>query len=1603
MKKKKIVMSLAALTLVAGSAAALTSCGEEPAKPEPEVVDTLESISVSGATVTFKVGENFSTGNLVVKAKWSVSGEKTLTAAEYTIDSSAVNTAVAGSYNVTVTYQGKKATYAVTVTELQLKDITVNAPNEVVAQNGTFAASPFFNVIATLEDDSTIDVTAGVTISTVDTTTVGVKEATVSFTRGDVTKTSNFDVNVLEVVEISTKEQFLAMRKVSAEAVDTHYYKLTADIDLEGEVLESATTIFGGVFDGQGHKISNALLTNPTAKTGLLFASVNYGYVGDVKFLNCVLNTTNESAGLVTGLCEGGAFVGIEFNSCSAKTSNTYCGLVFARNTKAAEILVTEITAKNGCQTACSQYGGFVTGDMVKGTEATYKNLDIAGEFLKSSGNGSVIAGRCRSGAIVKVDGAIVNVKTDTPAKIGVVTGGGTGQSIEVEAKNIVVTGGNLTAATVSGGTVSIDSCYDATGNEKKVDDFDALAAADFNVAWLQSALKLDFSENGEWMTEGEGKYRLKLSSTNVKSADATIQSLKLATSNTTLRFKKGEEFTSEGLVVMGVYSDGVQLVLNSNEYTVDSTTYNKDADASAGAITYTITVKSVENPEKTATYDVKFVEQTGFRVDDQFMNKVYLAGSELDPSELVVYSVWSDGVEEKLAAKDFKVNADNFDKDAAGEYEITVTNQKFAAQKIKVSVVATAPTVVDKKVYVNVDAAATLSYEGARVDGVETFTKLTNAIDYLTALKLESDVTKVIYVAAGTYTEKITVAKDLTNLTLIGTADNKDDVVLTYSAVEDTVDILSGSQYGLNCATLHVNATGFAAYNLSIRNDFDYINESKNHGSPQGLALTINADGAVLDNVHLYGNQDTLFFKSGRTYIKNSLIEGNVDFIFGEATGVAYFDTCTINAVSRGADVTNTGYVTAMRATSDTKPDYGYIFANCTFTAGEGVKDASMSLGRPWGAKATVAMINCSFTSAYSTVAFDGTAKSRWADMSGNSPVDADFVEYGSTGDGAITAAVAGGKVLTEAEAANYTLANIFAKTNGNVKWTTDFDYASVVTLLENSAKVEGTAFTVSATSVELEKKKTANLTYTVTPWNASDKVVSATIGDDSIISYEDGVIKGLAVGETTITFSYGSAEDVEVTVKVTPSSSKVTATFYNGTEEVGKTQNSEGESLAAPTVTKEGFQFVRWYEDAEFTKAYNSDTLPEEDISLYARFVELNKADVVYAKTAQELIDAIANNKVIYLTQDIDFEGVTYAGKTDNFTGSVYGYGYTIKNWTVTTTAIQQSFFGKAYGGTVEGVVFENFNMTVGASVTQYASIIFTQVYNSEVIENIVLNNCTLDASAAGTGQCGILFESGAGVHNDVQVLKIKNITANNCVVKAGQYSGGLIARCNGSDIELDGLHGTGITFESVGTNAKNAGGVIGHIKAHTFTLKNADIALISIKGVASSSQNLGGVAYMESGSLAISNSTLNIKGTDLNKVAGGIAGLVSAGDVSLSKVTVNVDLNGAGESIGGLFGRFAGALVANKVTVTGKINANYRTGGIAGYVNKATATAEFTDVLAKDLTITNSNADNSGNAFVGKSDADPAIEYTGCSYSNVVVTLGGNAKTIDQGTAA
>jgi pectinesterase len=191
---------------------------------------------------------------------------------------------------------------------------------------------------------------------------------------------------------------------------------------------------------------------------------------------------------------------------------------------------------------------------------------------------------------------------------------------------------------------------------------------------------------------------------------------------------------------------------------------------------------------------------------------------------------------------------------------------------------------------------------------------------------------------------------------------------------------------------------------NLTISNDYG-------EGS-QAVALHLNADRATLTNVRLLGNQDTFLVNdSTRAYVRNSYIEGTVDFIFGGGTIV--FHGCQIYQRR-----TTGGPITAA-STAATKT-YGMLFYQSTVT---GAANNVTQLGRPWRPDAQVLYRESSLSATIRTA-------QPWIDMSGNVWQNARFTEYRNTGSGATVNS--NRPQLSDSQAPNYTPQRYLAGSDG-------------------------------------------------------------------------------------------------------------------------------------------------------------------------------------------------------------------------------------------------------------------------------------------------------------------------------------------------------------------------------------------------------------------------------------------------------------------------------------------------------------------------------------------------------------------------------------------
>ncbi|XP_034676849.1 putative pectinesterase 11 [Vitis riparia] len=272
------------------------------------------------------------------------------------------------------------------------------------------------------------------------------------------------------------------------------------------------------------------------------------------------------------------------------------------------------------------------------------------------------------------------------------------------------------------------------------------------------------------------------------------------------------------------------------------------------------------------------------------------------------------------------------------------------------------------------------------RVDqsGKGDYQKIQDAIDAVPSNNTE---VVFIWVKPGIYREKIVVPADKPFITLSGT--KATTTIITWN---DTGEIFDSP-------TFSVLATDFVGRFLTIQNTYG--------AGAKAVALRVSADRVAFFECRILSHQDTLLDDTGRHFYRNCFIEGDTDFICGNAASL--FEKCHLHSLSE-----ESGAITAQRRESPAE-DTGFIFLGCKLT---GLKSAL--LGRPWGDYSRVV-----FAFTYMSNAILPQGWDDWSDTSKQST--AFYGQYKCYGPGAITSKrVEWSRNLTSQEAAPFLTKNL-------------------------------------------------------------------------------------------------------------------------------------------------------------------------------------------------------------------------------------------------------------------------------------------------------------------------------------------------------------------------------------------------------------------------------------------------------------------------------------------------------------------------------------------------------------------------------------------------
>ena len=192
--------------------------------------------------------------------------------------------------------------------------------------------------------------------------------------------------------------------------------------------------------------------------------------------------------------------------------------------------------------------------------------------------------------------------------------------------------------------------------------------------------------------------------------------------------------------------------------------------------------------------------------------------------------------------------------------------------------------------------------------DGTGDFTTVQGAVDFV---PVNNPQRVVITVRKGTYLEQVYVGANRPLVTVRG--EDRAQSIITYPNNNN----LNGSTRTRGVFT--IGANDFTLETITVFN-------STPQGGSQAECFVCDGLRVLLNRVTLRSRQDTLLCNTGSTFITDSYIEGNTDFIWG--TAAAYFQRCELKALdTAGAE----GFYTQVRNGQNL---IGFVFVDCQLTA---------------------------------------------------------------------------------------------------------------------------------------------------------------------------------------------------------------------------------------------------------------------------------------------------------------------------------------------------------------------------------------------------------------------------------------------------------------------------------------------------------------------------------------------------------------------------------------------------------------------------------------------------------------------------------------------
>ena len=255
-------------------------------------------------------------------------------------------------------------------------------------------------------------------------------------------------------------------------------------------------------------------------------------------------------------------------------------------------------------------------------------------------------------------------------------------------------------------------------------------------------------------------------------------------------------------------------------------------------------------------------------------------------------------------------------------------------------------------------------------------------------SLALADPAVREVVIEPGEYVEQVVIAPRAAPLLIRSATGRAEDVRIVFGLHQGARD-RTGMPYVQDCATLTLDADQVTLRDLTVANSFDK-RLHPDWPDTQAIALRTRGDRILVERCHLLGQQDTVLLDAPgwasvrRVHLRDCLIEGDVDFLYGRAT-----------ALIEGGEIRSVGPGYLLAPSTARENPRGILVHGAQLTATDDVPAGSVRLGRPWHPGGKPDAIGQGIVSACTIGPH--VAAEPWSAMGGFAWEDARLAEHGN------------------------------------------------------------------------------------------------------------------------------------------------------------------------------------------------------------------------------------------------------------------------------------------------------------------------------------------------------------------------------------------------------------------------------------------------------------------------------------------------------------------------------------------------------------------------------------------------------------------------------